>query len=94
MARSDQAVQRAREVLAGELRCDVDDVQVVSVEAVEWSDSSLGCPQPGMMYLQVITPGYRVILEHDAQQYTVHTDQGHRAVRCDQPGPSFGAPVS
>ena len=46
-----------------------------------------------MMYLQVITPGYRVILEHDAQQYTMHTDQGYRAVRCDQPGLSFGHPI-
>ena len=41
MARSDQAVQRARTLLAGELQCDVDDVQVINVEAVEWSDSSV-----------------------------------------------------
>jgi hemin uptake protein HemP len=35
-----------------------------------------------MMYMQVITPGYRVTLEHDGQHYTLHTDRGRRAVRC------------
>jgi hypothetical protein len=37
-------------------------VEVVKSEAVEWSDGSLGCPQPDMMYTQAIVPGYHVIL--------------------------------
>ncbi len=85
MALADQAVQVARTFLGGELGCQVDEIQIIGVEAVEWSDSSLGCPQPGMMYMQVITPGYRVVLEYGSKHYTVHTDQGRRAVRCDQP---------
>lgn len=49
-------------------------LQVLTAESVEWSDTSLGCPQPGMMYAQVITPGWRVILVTDqGQQYEVHT---------------------
>jgi hypothetical protein len=35
-----------------------------------------------MLYMQVITPGYRVTLEHNGQRYQVHTDAGQRAVRC------------
>jgi predicted small lipoprotein YifL len=37
--------------------------------AVEWSDGSLGCPQPGQMYPQVITPGYHVVLRVDDVEY-------------------------
>lgn len=75
-------VEIARAQLADELACPPDQIDLVSAEAVDWSDSSLGCPQPGMMYMQVITPGFRVTLTHAGQQYTYHTDQGRRVVRC------------
>ena len=38
------------------------DADVTSVEAVEWPDSSLGVPEQGKMYAQVITPGHRVMI--------------------------------
>jgi hypothetical protein len=47
-------------------------VAVVSAEVVEWSDGSLGCPQPDMVYLQVITPGYKLVLETGGKQYNYH----------------------
>jgi len=83
MAAHDAAVEAARSTLARELGCAAADVALIDAEAVEWSDSALGCPQPGMMYMQMITPGYRVTLEHAGQRYEVHTDAGRRAVRCD-----------
>jgi hypothetical protein len=49
------------------------DIKVVSVEAVEWPDASVGCPQPGMMYAQVITPGYRIVLEAGGKTYEYHS---------------------
>jgi hypothetical protein len=36
---------------------------VVRAQAYEWPDGSLGCPEPGQVYPQVITPGYHVELE-------------------------------
>jgi hypothetical protein len=39
------AVELARQMLANELGCEPDAITLVSVEAVEWSDSSLGCPR-------------------------------------------------
>lgn len=85
MADQEPAVLLAQTHLADLLGCTAQEISVASVEEVEWSDSSLGCPQPDMMYMQVITPGYRVTLEHRGQQYVVHTDRGRRAVRCDTP---------
>lgn len=78
----ESASRLARQRLAAELGGEPDDITLVHVEAVEWPDSSLGCPQPGMFYLQVITLGYRLILEHNGTQYIYHTDRGRRVVRC------------
>ena len=50
----------ARAALAQELAVAEADIAVVAVEETEWRDSSLGCPKPGMNYLQVITPGYKI----------------------------------
>src|SRR5262245_26364313 len=44
------------------------EITVVSAERVSWSDASMGCPAPGMMYAQVIVPGYRIILRVGDEQ--------------------------
>ena len=75
----------ARQTLADELSCEPEAIRIVGVEPVEWRDSSLGCPQAGMMYMQVITPGFRITLEHAGQQYVFHTDHGQRAIQCNAP---------
>ena len=54
--------QIALETAAADTGLSVDELTVGDSEAVEFSDSSLGCPQPGMAYLQVITPGHKVIV--------------------------------
>ncbi len=73
----------AREDLARRLDLALDAIRVVSVEAVDWRDASLGCPEPGMMYAQVITPGYRVVLEAHGKRYEYHTDRGRQVVLCE-----------
>ena len=60
--------------VAGQLDAAAVQIHVQSVEAVQWPDASLGCPQPDMVYAAVITPGYRVTVEHAGETYTVHTD--------------------
>ena len=85
-AASRPLVDRARQALAQELGIGVDEVTMRGVEAVEWRNSGLGCPKPGMNYLQVITPGYRISLEAQGKSYEYHSDQSSRVVRCDLPG--------
>jgi hypothetical protein len=77
-----QVVQLATEDLAEQLGVESEKFQLISVEAVEWSDASLGCPQPDMMYTQVITPGYRVVLEAKGERYEYHTDAATSVVLC------------
>jgi len=75
-------VAQARQDLAGRLNIDAQAATLVSADAMRWSDSSLGCPQPGMMYAQVITPGYRFVFDVAGQQYDYHTDN-KRVVLCE-----------
>jgi len=70
----EQAVQEAKEDLASRLQIDPSGIEVVSSEAVTWNDSSLGCPEKGYSYLQVLTPGYRVVLESGGVQYDYRLD--------------------
>ena len=88
-------VQLAKEDLARRLELSVSEISLISVEAVDWPDTSLGCPEPGMAYAQVITPGFRVVLEAGGQRYEYQTDQGQLVVLCDEEGhPVSGGPLA
>ena len=62
-------VQATVSDLAERLGVLVSDVTIVEATAVTWGDSSLGCPQPGMNYLQQVTDGSLVILNVDGIDY-------------------------
>lgn len=78
-------VQRSVDDLAAAVGVAVDDISLMEIEAVEWPDASLGCPQPDMMYAQVITNGYRILLEANGETYDYHTDVNEDGyiVRCE-----------
>jgi hypothetical protein len=58
--------------LAGQLGVAVDMIRVERVEPVDFSDASLGAPQPDMMVAQVITPGYVITLSYQGQSFVFH----------------------
>lgn len=68
--------------LAGRLTIDESAVTVVLVEEVVWSDASLGCPQPGMSYAQVVTDGMRIVLEADGALYDYRSGGTSDPVLC------------
>jgi len=43
-------------------------VTIVEAKAETFSDGSLGCPEPGMMYTQAIVDGYQVVVEANGTQ--------------------------
>lgn len=70
---NEQAVAEAALGIASEyLRVSQEALEVISVQAVDWPDSSLGCPQPGRSYLQVITPGHKALVRHGERVVPVH----------------------
>lgn len=87
----EQAVTLAKETVSQQARVPAEQLAVESATIVDWPDSSLGCPQPGMMYAQMITPGFKVILVAANIKYAVHIGSG-RAVICNGPGASSSGP--
>jgi len=67
-------IEGARKDLASRLGIPPDTIVLVRSEAVEWPDSSLGCPEPGQEYAQVVTSGYRIVLAVEETYYEYHTD--------------------
>ena len=65
-------VEQAREDLAQRLSVPVEQIAVLEAKAVVWPDASLGCPQPGMEYLQVLTEGLLIRLGIGPIQYEYH----------------------
>ena len=67
--------------------------EVVAFDAVNWRDSSLGCPQSGMTYTQVITPGYQLkVVTERGETVLLHADRRGRVIKC--PAANRRAPIS
>jgi hypothetical protein len=81
----DEAVALARAALGRELGIDpgapLTDLELVRAEPVDWPDASLGCPEKGMAYAQVVTPGWRLTFRARGRDWRVHAG-GRRAVVC------------
>ncbi len=66
------ARQEAISNLARRLGVDGGQVQVLTAKKVTWPDASLGCPEPGKTYAQVLTPGYLIVLRARDTRYEYH----------------------
>ena len=70
---------------AAQLGKSPDDISLVSIKAVDWPDTALGCPQEGGVYAQVITPGYQIEITDGTETLTYHTDLQGTFVNCTEP---------
>lgn len=70
--------------LASRLGIGNDSIAVVRAESVVWNDSALGCPQPGMMYLQALVSGYWVVLEADGKEFDYRAADSGRFFLCER----------
>jgi len=76
-----QAVDRAKAHLVETLKVPERDIVLESAKETRWPDSSLGCPEKGMMYAQMVTPGWTVVLKAQGRTHEVHV-AGKRVVTC------------
>ncbi len=76
-ASSSEPGEVAKRVIAEFLSLPVTEATLVSLEARDFNDASLGCPTPGMSYAQVITPGFRVVVEADGRRFDVRVSGTH-----------------
>jgi hypothetical protein len=79
------AVDAALRDAASHLGVPAASLTVERVEARDWPDASLGCPRPDVLYAQVVTPGYLVVISGSGKTLEYHTDaQGTRVVLCQE----------
>jgi len=60
-------------------------IVVATAVEVTWRDSSLGCPTKDMQYMQVLTPGFRIVLEFEDAMYVYHSGAGQDPFYCARP---------
>jgi hypothetical protein len=83
-----EVIQAAVDDAASRAGVVASEVTVVSSQSVTWPNPALGCPRRGVMYADVITPGYRVVVEAGGTRYDYRADQqGHISWCEDPPGP-------
>ena len=85
----DAAIDQARAAVARELAVGTDLIELLAVVEAEWRDSSLGCPERGMVYPPVMTSGYGVTLGVGRDRFVVHVASG-RVVICGKPRAAGG----
>lgn len=67
------AVERVINSYASHYNLKLADIKLVSSESVDWPDGCLGVVTPGMMCIEVITPGYRIILDVKGVTVELHS---------------------
>jgi hypothetical protein len=76
-----RAFEAAREVLAGQLGLDPLAIRLVETTPVDWPDACLGLPVAGESCAQVVTSGFRVVVETGGTSYEFRTNRDGSLVR-------------
>lgn len=66
-------IELSKKDLAAKMGLNVNQIQVMDFSPKEWNDSSLGCPQKGIMYVQMIVSGYVITLRSQNKDFVYHT---------------------
>lgn len=80
------SVVNAREALAQKLGVPAVEIDVVSFEQLDWPDACLGLGGAAELCAAVITPGWRVVLNHAGTEYEARTDMNGDSVRIADAG--------
>jgi hypothetical protein len=76
-------IDQAKADLAERLSVPAAEIIVLEAVMVVWPDGSLGCPQPGMEYIQVTVDGVRIILQVEGQTYRYHMGGSRGLFLCE-----------
>lgn len=77
-------IEKAQTDLSGRLAVSVNEIVLVEATSVVWPDASLGCPQPGMVYIQVPEDGLLIRLQVGDLIYSYHSGGFRDPFLCEQ----------
>lgn len=75
------AVQVLLEQVSQQTGVEVQNIEIVTLEQVDWPDACLGLPEGDEACAQVITPGFRVELQVNDQTFEFRTDESGAIIR-------------
>ncbi len=82
-------IEYAQQDLAGILGMDNWwDLGVLEARSVVWPDGGLGCPTPGMAYIQVLVDGALIRLWYGDKEYEYHSGGSRAPFLCEHPAPA------
>ena len=76
-----EAVLQAQQMLADQLGVQVENIEIVSADQVEWPNACLGLGEEGEVCADVVTPGWDITFDVNGQQYQVRTDELGQTIR-------------
>lgn len=82
----ERLVEIARADLAKRLNLSEEEIEVLEARSVVWPDASLGCPQPGMLYIQILMEGGLIRLSVQGIAYEYHAGESGEPFLCEHPG--------
>jgi hypothetical protein len=82
---ADPIVEPVRADAATRAGVDRSAVEIVQAAAVEWSDGSLGCPEPGMLYTQAIVSGWHVVVRAGGRDFDYRVTGPGQFRLCEHP---------
>ena len=77
---------QAMEDLASRLALPVERIEFLEMKSVLWPDRGLGCPRPGMVYLQVQQDGYLIRLRAGKREFDYHGGGQRPPFLCEKAG--------
>ena len=78
-------ISQATKMLAGMLDIEASEINVIEARSVVWPDAALGCPEPGMSYIQVPKEGALIQLAVGDSIYFYHMGEGRELFLCENP---------
>jgi hypothetical protein len=80
-----EAAARAIALLASALAVPAGEIGVRSFAHAVWPNAGLGCPEPGVFYVEAVTPGWTLTLARGGDSYVFHSDAtGAQLVNCTE----------
>jgi len=80
-------IESAKADLAQRLSIPASQIKAIETKESAWPDASLGCPQPGIVYAQIPTPGYIIKLEYAGDEFEYHVGIHGNVLYCENPIP-------
>ncbi|GIV65672.1 MAG: hypothetical protein KatS3mg047_0065 [Bellilinea sp.] len=81
---ADMIFEKVRSTIAEQLGVAPEAINLIEMSPIEWPDGCLGLASPDEMCIQVITPGYRLLVEVNDNTLEVRTDQNGNQVRVNR----------